>query len=802
MSENEVRSEYHNKETLRKANLYFFSKVAVNAFLIVVGTMIIWLFLRSIQSQASLARQKENSSLALDEALAILERNEDSSIELTHIYHDENQQILNDIKLVLDNGLSDSMMDATDEIRAEILATLAERAGIRYLYVLTDGGIVATGPDMSEQGRNPAVNGTLTQENINLLLRGTTGEDGTVTPVLVRNTSGTYYFYSRPHMFAGSEYMLVIGVDSGMLDVQTSALTDVSNVLSRASVVNNGFLFAVNKEDNLFLYFKNGNDLLTGQNALDSGLSKDALTDGYSGVQTINGQQYYCVSRTFGDRAVICASARTDDILEDDHYVLFWTILSFNIIMLLCLVFAVIVRNDFVKRAVTTDRVILNSDSKNPIFFDKSVFRKVFPLMLTGVMVLFGISFYTQTLLEVTQGIEKSKAALQEVSGRYEESLETREIIRNYHLNHFLSTARLISFIIEEDPVLLNEESDRYYTRYDENGAKEFLPDDEGNRLKSVSNSKILQQLCDANDLNAIYVFDEEGHTIATNTSNWFFTLSRNAEDQSYPFREVLDGKTESLVQELMVNDLGQEAQFIGVSSRYYTKLDENGNTVYTSRYEFEKSALNSGRNGSVTGDGITEHSALIQIELDQELSGKLLQSTDTASILSTSMLSGGAIVMFDTTSDHLCLYSPKESSVGRTALELGISENAFTGDDYYGFNRINGINYFQYFRYLEGYYIATAIPKSSMYLFRDEIAIVTSVIGFALILILSLTVTLTNKEEEELYEAVSSDTEARGLNSAIFSIILPSGRSTVTTQAAARWDNRRISWSEKSPEQ
>ncbi|MCR5229356.1 MAG: mechanosensitive ion channel family protein, partial [Solobacterium sp.] len=46
------------------------------------------------------------------------------------------------------------------------------------------------------------------------------------------------------------------------------------------------------------------------------------------------------------------------------------------------------------------------------------------------------------------------------------------------------------------------------------------------------------------------------------------------------------------------------------------------------------------------------------------------------------------------------------------------------------------------------------------------------------------------------------SDTEARGLNSAIFSIILPSGRSTVTTQAAARWDNRRISWSEKSPEQ
>ncbi len=802
MSENTVQKETYDKDTLRKANVYFFSKVVFNIFLIVIGALVIGLFLRDIQTQASMARQKENSNLALDEALSILYRNEDSADELERIFHEENQQVLNDIDLVLDNGLSESMLDADADVRSQILANLAERAGIDYLYIMTQDGTVATSTDVSMDGVNPSVKGTLTQENINVILQGTVSEDGTITPVLVKNTEGTFYFYSSPRMYNGQEFMLVIGVDSSILDVQTSSLSDVSAVLSRSAVINNGFLFAVNTEDNLFLYYKNGNDLLTGQNALASGLSQEALTDGYAGVQTINGQEYYCVSRLFGDQAVICASARTDDIVDDDQYVLFWTIMGFNIIMLLCLTYAVIVRNDFVKNAVETDRVVVNKGAKNPTYFDKSVFRKVFPLMLTGVMVMYGISFYTQTLLEVTQGIEKSKAALQEVTGRYEESLETREIIRSYHVNHFLSTAKLISFIIEEDPDVLNTETDRYYSRYDENGSKEFITDDEGNQLRSVSKSAILQELCDKNNLASIYIYDEDGHTIATNTENWFFTLSRSEEDQSYPFREVLDGKSDSYIQEMMVNDLGKEAQFIGVASNYYTTVDEDGNTVYVSRYAYEKSVIESGKTGSTSGEGITKHSSLLQIELDEKLSSQILESTDVANVLSTSMLSGGAIVMFDATEDHKCLYSPKESSVGRTAVDLGVSPNAFTGDDYYGFSRINGITYFQYFRYLDGYYIATAMPKSGMYLYRDKIAIVTAVIGFALILILSLTVTLTNKEEEELYEAVSSDETNKSLNSAIFNIILPSGRRSSTTQAAARWDNRRIPWSEKSPEQ
>lgn len=798
----EERAVPHTREMRQKANKYFFAKVIFNLILIVAGTMLIGFLLRSMQTRASMQRQNENSQQALTEALGTLERNEQSARELETIYHQGNQQILDDIELVLADGLSDAMVTADENIRSDIMKEAANRAGADYLFVMDTQGHIVLSPDASEFMVNPAVNGTLTQENINNLLKYTTTAEGTVTPVQVKNRFGTFWFYSRPYRFWDQDYALVIGVSTGVLEQQTGTLRDVSAVLRRTAVINDGFLFAVNKNNSLFMYFNNGEDMLTGQNALQCGLSRNALNDGYAGVETIRGQEYYCVSRIFGDQAVICATARTDRIVADDRYVLFWTLLGFIIVMLVSLTYAVIVRNDFVRHAVETERVVLLKDTENPMYFDRSVFRKVFPLLLVSIMIVYGISYYTQTLLEVTQGVEKSSAALQEVTGRYEESVENREALSAYNDEHFLSTARLLAFIVEELPDVLNEDSGRYYSTYDETDNRVFLVDDEGNRLQSVDHSAVLQQLCDTNSIDAIYVYNEDGRTIATSTANWFFTLSRDPEAQSYPFQAVLDGRVDSYVQERLTNDLGEEHQYIGVAMNYYTMKDEEGNTRYVSRSDYEKSAAESGLNGNMTGDGITGHRSLLQIELSDSLSDRLLEPTSAERALSTSMLSGGAIVMFDTTEDHVCVYSPMAASIGRTAADLGIPDNAFSGQDYYGFTRVNGVSYFQYFRYVNDYFIATAIPKSSMYKARVPISLMTAVICFVLILFLTLTVTLTNSEEEKLYQVMSDEEAESGLNKAIFSIILPSGRRSSTTNAAARWDNRHVPWSEKGPEQ
>lgn len=791
-----------DKNTLRKANRYFFTKVAVNIILMILGAVLITAFLRRMQENASIVRQQENCVRSLGEAVSMLEENAENAEILSQIYHDSNQDVLDDMNRLFVSGLFNSLADADDETRAEVIRDIIDRSAVDYMFVLSTDGKIAAAPEEELNGMNPAVASIMTQENLNRILKGSRNQDGTITPETVKNQNGKFYFYSMPYTFSGNKYVLALGKDASVLDVHTSTLSDVSVVLSRAAVANNGFMFAVDREDGTFLYYINGEEILTGQSAFKAGLSRDALSNGYVGTEDLNGVKYYCVSKAFGDQTVVCAVAQMETVMKNDKYVLFWSIFGFILIMLLSLSYAVIVRNDFVKNAVVTDRIVLFARSNNPVYFDKSIFKKVLPLMLTGILLIFGISFYTQTLLEISEGIDMSKVALDEVSARYEDNTVSRETIQEYYGNQFMGKARLISFYLEENPSVLNAASDHYYSFYDEDGSRKYLTDDEGNRLKSVASSPELLGLCDSNDIESIYVFDENGRTIATSTPNWFFTISHDEEAQSTEFLQVLDGRIDGLVQEARVNDLGENTQFIGVAFNYYTKVDKKGRTKYVSRYEYERETRNETPSQEDSSAGITQHRSLVQIGLAPDISQKLLESTEVSSILSTNMLNSGYILMFDSSEEHFCAYSPNEASINQPASALGISEKAFSGNPYYGFANINGVEYFLCSRYAEKYFLITALPVVEMFQMRGRIALITAIISFVLIFILLGTVTLTNKEEEELYAEVSEADSTDRLDHVIFNVILPSGRSVSTVTAAARWDNRRIPWKHKSPEQ
>ena len=781
-----------NNEVRKKANRYFFTKVVINAFLIILGAVLIALFLRQIQHKTALNKQQQDSAVALTEAVETLHKNDLDAKELEHIYHDASQDMLRDLDGLFRGAMADVLAEADDEARAKVFADIIDRADLKYLYLITPDGKVIISPNPALPGVDLADYGLFSRDNIAKLAKGTEGLYGVIDPVAVYNVWGYFYFYSVKTEFNGSPAVLILGTDAYALDSQVDTLRDLGSVLGRAAVGNNGFLFAVNRPSDSFLYYENGDEKLTGSSASGAGLSAAALVDGYAGSETINGVKYYCTSRSFGDDTVICAVAETDNIFANDKYVLFWSVMGFVLVMIMCLVYAVIVRNDFVRHAVDTDKKYFRRFNGDTWILDKSIFRKVFPLMVIGVLLVFFISFYTQTLLEISEAISDSETALAEVTARYDEGTETRALITRYYDSRFLSKANLISYMLEEDPSVLNEPTDRYHSGYDKDGARYYLTDDEGNRLRSVSASSTLKELCELNDLASVYVFNSEGSTIATNTDVWYFTISRNKDDQSYPFLQVLDGRTDAYIQEAMVSDIGEPAQYIGVAFNYFTTRDEDGNTLYVPRYVYEND-----EEGSVTG-----HRSMLQVGLDEEISKKLLSSTEVGYVLSSDILNGGFIVLFDDSEDHLCIYSPREASIGQKASDLGVSGKAFTGADYYGLSRINGVKYFTFFRYVDGYYFATAIPKSGMYTSRAAIASITALVSLLLIIILSGTVTVTSEEEEHLYATMSDVQAKKGLDSAIFNIILPSGARASTVKAAARWDNRRVPWSEKTPEQ
>ena len=811
-----------NADVLRRANTYFFAKVIFNLLLIVLGAVFIAVFLRGMQNDSALYKQRESSVQSLTEAVEILQANADDAAYLTAIYHENNQEMLDDLRDLLEGGLFANLQYADTEARAEVFADINDRSGVDYLFIIDDAGTVLIAADTYNFGVNLVDVGLITREDLAHLVAGTESE-GYVEPVTVQGDYGYFYFYSIRCSYRQYPFVVVLGSDGSALETQIASLKDVSVVLSRATVGNDGFMFAVDTETETFLYYANGDEVLTGENALEAGLSRAALVDGYAGTETINGVQYYCVSKTFGDQTVICAVAHTDKVLGNNKYVLIWSITGFVLAMLACLIYAIIVRNDFVRRAVETKRKTFKRKN-GTIIFDISVFKKVFPLTLAAVIVLFFVSFYTQTLLEISQSIDKSQQALHEVSARYAESNENREVIREYYDNRFLSKAKLIAYLIEEDPSALNEATDRAYTVYDEDGNKHYLLDDEGNILTSVRNSEILREFCRANSISSIYIYDEDGHVIATSASDWYFILSHDPDSQSYIFRDVLDGKIDYYVQEAMVSDQGEESQYIGVAFMYYTTVDEDGNTVYASRYDYERSIGAvpdiDELTGETTGeeaDGATEdtaeveeataapitaHRSLLQIGLDGELTSQLFATTDLTYVFSTDILDNGFIVVFDDSSDHLCVYSPFAGSIGMAAEEMGVPAKAFSGENYYGFTRVNGVTYFQYFQYTDGYYTATAVPQSSMYEARFVIALITALMSLIVILVLLGTVTFTTEEEEHLYATVGDSVSEKQMDSKIFTVILPSGNSASTVRAASRWDNRYIRWREKSPDQ
>ena len=101
-----------DKSILRKANRYFFSKVIVNIILIILGAVLISMFLRRLQENTAIVKQQENCVLALGEAVSMLEENAENAKTLSQIYHDSNQDVLDDMHRLFLSGLFDSLADA------------------------------------------------------------------------------------------------------------------------------------------------------------------------------------------------------------------------------------------------------------------------------------------------------------------------------------------------------------------------------------------------------------------------------------------------------------------------------------------------------------------------------------------------------------------------------------------------------------------------------------------------------------------------------------------------------------------
>ena len=730
-----------NPEVRLRAERHFRIKVAINAVLVVLGSVFIGLFLLQMQNHLALAKQRQASEAALDAALGKLETNRDSADALAESFHMGNQAVLDDISLLLSNESLTTIMLGDDLSAEDLTADILSRSGADVLLLMRTDGETVFNSSVYRENPDPVREGLMTQEELKTLLKGTRDKDNMVHPVKTArySTLGAFFYYSRPFFFHDRSYVLVIGADATQLGEQMESIRDVAQMLRQENGQDKVFSFAANPETDTFLFYENGDVVRTGQSIREAGLSDAVLTDGHAGIATIDGCQYYCTCKSCDETTLLCSAARLDGVYAENRSVLFWSVLSFVLIMVICLAYSVVVRNDFVNRAVVTDRIALKRIPGRELYFDKSVFRKIFPLMVLSVLVLYGISFYVQTMVELSEALNRSREIASGISSMYGDNVADRDAVQGYYNNQFIAKAELISFLLETDPSALNAPSDFYHFSYDKNGVKQFAVGAQGQRVRSVGSSALLQNLCDTNGIKSVYIFDEDGRTIGTSTSNWYFTISHEEEDQSYEFLQVLDGRTDSLVQAPMEDDLGESSQYVGVSFHYYTKEEKNGDIVYVSRYK-------------ANAPGVTAHRSMIQIGVDAEKMEALQQATNFTYLMPSFIMDSGYVMMYDKDEAHHCLYSLVPESIGKTAEELEVPEKAFRSDSFCKLQGFGPYGQVIIFQQSGGYHFEIHLFRGSVFRNRGLVALTTSLIAFLLILILCATVTLTSREEEALY--------------------------------------------------
>ena len=786
------------EETRKKANKTFFSKLAWNAVLIIIGAVLISALLGQIQRSTVLAKHRYAAEEVLRETEQEITEGQQEAEELIRFFHDSSQDIVDELRDLLGSGMY-AVFEEDPVYAADTLHEISERADIEDLLLVDPSGKILYSADWDQIGKDPVSLGILKQENLQALLQKDTRTDGEPVPVeqSIPETDYYNYFYSSTSAVLPRPVTIILSTNSGVLDLQIRRIRDLRSVLETTGSSSTGTLFAVDLPSQTFLYFNDGENDLTGKSVLEAGMRADALKDSWRGTQTINGRSRYVVTHAVSEDILLCSAADTAAIYYNDKYVLIWSNTGFILIMLLCLTYAVIVRNDLVRRAVETTKKKIATFRGRPVYFNESIFARVFPLMMIGVLTVFSISFYTQSLLEVSAAMQDSRTKVNEISARYDTGTLQRKTFTEYYTKNFTAKAQLLAQWFEQQPYFLNMPTDHYHVYYDKDRNRLYVMDDEGNRLRSIASSDQLQSMAEVDDVREIALFEENGHVIASSTEGWYRTVSRDQEDPSSEFQQILDGKTDVFVQELQKDDSGSTYQYIGVAMNYYTTVGEDGETVYVSERDYTNRQNNPGESQY---SEIHKHRGMLQISLDTTLSDKLIKASSDETILNSAG-TDSFVMLFSNDEDPVCLYSPNKNYISRTASALGISANAFRGEDYYGYADLGGHKWFQYVQPQEKTYISMAVPYEQLYTARFRIALLTAFTSLLLTLILSLTVTLTRDEDELLYASMSPEQAQKAREASIFNITLPSGRLAATVMAAARWDNRHIPWDEKTPE-
>lgn len=679
------------------------------AIMIVVEMIFLFLlgsFLLSMQTSLSVENQKSSNTEILNQLATLLENREETA-DQTYASFDEIYQ---------SKAMSVSFMARKVKDFSYTTAKMRELRSLlqveNVIILDAEGQVVAS----AEQTVND-----YSASRYNQLRTVFQGTDPSEAFNVTIGEQRLRYYGSR----IDANTMAVVVQDPQELYETLDNTSSIASVFDGVSVGLSGYAFAVSHKDYSFLYYPE--EHLIGMDAVNAGLDASQLSDGYSGWVTVDGKEMYCSTKVVGDVYAVSAVPK-DEINASRLSTVSITLLIFFVVINLVIAYGI-----FLKEEENSSRKINEKAYKKicGFYINTEIVSKISSIGLFGLVAIFIVSVFMQTLFSLSRQTMSNQEPLLKIEETNTANNQEVVVLTDQYNERYLNKCQVLADILKKNPELINERD--------------------------------LAELSEILDLINIWIFDENGKTIATDSTYWDFVLSDDPEEQSYAFHSLANGYVDHLIQDARPDEVtGELRQYIGVTMK----------------------------NGA-------EHKAgFAQICIAPEKMEQVLANTTVESVLSGVQVGSGGFAFGVNLTDKTFSYYPDEKLTGKSVYDYGFSDFDLH-DDFSDFINIQSEKYYCSSKQMGDYLIYVAVPSREMNRFCIPVAIYT-VIGSLLCLLIAGVILVTTRKIPSPDENGEIDD-----NASVIDVKMPDGRIRKTTAAANRWGLKPgIDWDEKTPEQ
>lgn len=493
-------------------------KAAIMVVIEVVCIVLLGIFLTAMQTRLSVQNQREDTEEKIQQMQGLIdsadEAAEQNKVSYDEVYQSKAESVAYMAKKNQDFTYTDAKMKE-----------LAKMMNVTNILILDQEG-----NQIARAEKSPA---DFTYSRYNQLRTVfTDNEPSEAFDVTVGESQHRYY---GAKIDEGRE--AVIEHDPKELNQILEDTSSWKSILGNVSVGLDGYAFAISSQDYTFLYHPNEDMVET--DSLTAGVDVTELEDNSYGWMTINGQRLYCgVTKIEGDNAYIVCAVPESEITASRNITVGIVLFIFFAVITIVVVYAILMLKEQEKNGARGPE---DYKAYNKMYFDKVIGRKIGAISAVGLILIFVVSFYMQTLFSLSLHSMSSNDRAQEVQETLDRNTEDIKMITEQYNRRYLNKCQIASYILSGNPKLQTKEE--------------------------------LEELSQALGVEFIILFDKDGVERVTNSSYINFAISSDPEDQSYEFNKLLQG-VEHVIQEAQPDEVsGEYHQYIG-SVMY----DETGN--------------------------------------------------------------------------------------------------------------------------------------------------------------------------------------------------------------------------------